>query len=108
MRTFIYSAAILAASATCAISQARPPLMMGQAPCADTAYVKERLATEYKESVHSRGITESGYLVEIWRAETGSWTVVVTTPDGRSCFPLAGQSFDVIDEAFPVSLGPEL
>jgi hypothetical protein len=70
--------------------------------CADHAQIVERLATSYGESRQSVGLSSDNAMVEIFAsAETGSWTIVVTRPDGPSCLIAAGQSFQQVADAVP-------
>ncbi len=33
--------------------------------------------------------------------ETGSWTIIVTLPDGMACLVAAGQSYEALADALP-------
>lgn len=53
-----------------------------------------RLVSEYGESIIGRGLTPNGAAVVIFaNPDTGTWTVVVATPDGCSQVPAAGEAW---------------
>ena len=64
-------------------------------PCKPRAEVLQFLATQYEESVISAGVVNTGALLEIYAAHDGlTWSVVVTTPDGKmSCLVAAGEGW---------------
>ena len=71
-----------------------------QAQCANTIDVYDFLAEQHGESRQSRGFAESGAFVEMFaNLETGSWTALVTLPDGQSCVVASGMYFET--EAAP-------
>ncbi len=71
--------------------------VMAQDRCFPREVVLIQLADRYHETRQSVGLTGDGKLVEMWAAETGSWTATVTEANGMTCIVAAGQSF----EAFP-------
>lgn len=40
------------------------------------------------------GLTNTGTLVELLQSEDGSWTLIMTMPNGRSCLMAAGQNWE--------------
>lgn len=63
--------------------------------CAERAQVLERLDTGYGESRQSIGLAGNGTVIEMFAStETGSWSILATSPDGRTCILAAGQSFE--------------
>jgi hypothetical protein len=72
--------------------------------CADTADVHDILAGNYKEQRLGFGLTERGVLAEFWaNLETGSWTVLYTTPgDTQTCVVAQGVGWSPI---VPVAAG---
>lgn len=66
------------------------------APCAPRDQVVARLATGFDESRRAAGLTGSAeqlQMIEIFASAAGSWTIVVTLPDGRSCLLASGQNW---------------
>ena len=70
--------------------------------CAPRDKVLQRLAEKYGESRQSIGMGERGLVMETFAsAESGSWTITVTTPAGLTCLVASGQSYEVLAEAVP-------
>jgi len=70
--------------------------------CAAHDDVVQRLTTEFGETLQSIGLAGRDAMVEVFDApETGSWTIIVTTPTGRSCLIASGQAFENLAEHLP-------
>lgn len=67
--------------------------------CGAYGEVAALLTQTYKEQRMSRGVTLNGQLLEIYVAETGSWTVVMASPQGRACVISAGEGWEGQDAA---------
>ena len=64
-------------------------------PCADRATVVERLEKRFGEVRQAMGLNRANSLVELFAsAETGTWTIVVTTPNGKSCLIASGDLWE--------------
>ncbi|TNE46863.1 MAG: hypothetical protein EP341_09585 [Sphingomonadales bacterium] len=62
--------------------------------CATTLQVHDILTSKYGEAPIARGLDSRGNMIEWWgNAETGSWTVIGTSPDGTSCILGQGGNF---------------
>ena len=62
--------------------------------CADRAAFLERLKTLYKEAPVGMGLTKNGRVLEITASKDGSWTIIVTMPNGLSCGVASGMSWE--------------
>jgi hypothetical protein len=72
--------------------------------CADRTKIVERLQTKYGESRQGVGVAQGQRVVEIWASEdSGSWTIVMTMPDGSSCLIAAGEDWEPLEEPTPVA-----
>jgi hypothetical protein len=70
--------------------------------CAPRPMVLERLANSYGETRQSIGLGSNNAVIEVFSsAETGSWTITVTKPDGVTCLVASGRSFENLSEALP-------
>ena len=70
--------------------------------CAPREAVAERLAKTYGESRQSIGLGEQGTMIETWAsADTGTWTITVTTTDMMTCLVASGQSWEELADALP-------
>ncbi len=73
---------------------------LAQQNCAQRDQVLARLAEKYGESRQSIGLAPNNGVVEVFAsAETGTWTIVITTPNGLSCLMASGQAFETLAEA---------
>lgn len=59
------------------------------------------LAEQFGESRVGMGMTNGGMVVEVFASETGSWTILVTRPDGATCPVIAGEMWEALNEAKP-------
>lgn len=67
----------------------------------------ERLAGKYGETRQAIGIGQKGMVMETFAsAESGSWTITVTTPTGMTCLLASGQSFEIA--AGPLQEGDQI
>lgn len=64
-----------------------------QQVCNTRDIIVERLTKQYKEYLNYRALTSDGKLMEIFVAETGTFTIIITTPRGRSCVYGSGEYF---------------
>ncbi len=70
------------------------------AACGPRAQVIERLATAYGETIQNIGLGSNNRIVEVFASnESGTWTITVTSPDGRTCLVASGQAFEVVNIA---------
>lgn len=72
---------------------------LAQQMCADRAQVLDRLESKYGESRQSIGLAPNNGVVEVFASdETGTWTILITQPDGKSCLIASGQAFEIMAE----------
>ncbi len=65
-----------------------------QMVCGDRDSIVEQLETRYGETRRSLGLQRGRGVVETWaNDETGTWSIVVTTPQGMTCLMAAGDAF---------------
>ena len=83
-------------SIAAALSAAAPALAESCAPREDAvAY----LTREYGESRQGIGLTSDGTVMEMFSsAETGTWTITVTRPDGTTCMIASGVGYEGLAE----------
>ncbi len=90
----------LAVFAQTAHAQAAPP-------CGPRDQVVAHLGTKYAESRRAMGLAGNSAVMELFAADTtGTWTITVTTPDGRMCLVASGQGFEAVAEPLPASGDP--
>jgi hypothetical protein len=66
-------------------------------PCFARADVAAGLLAEYDEVPRMRALTRRGRLVEMFVAPSGSWTLMMTQPDGMSCVMASGHGVEPIE-----------
>lgn len=65
-----------------------------QAPqCAERTAVLERLADSYHEEPVSIGVTATGSLLEVLASPEGTWTIIITVPNGPTCLVSSGEGW---------------
>ncbi len=80
-------------SAAVSAGIASPTLAQG-ASCADRNLIVERLAKKYGETRQSAGLNQNNGMVEVFASDdTGTWTILVTMPNGMSCLMAAGKAW---------------
>ena len=68
-----------------------------QQVCAPHEKATLQLEEKFDEQVVGRGLTPSGKaMFEVFVGESGSWTVLVSDPSGRSCVVASGESWQRI------------
>ena len=69
-------------------------------PCFRYADVVGQLKGSYAEAPISLGLQTNGNLLQVFTsANTGSWTIVSTTPDGMACVLAAGNNWESVTSA---------
>lgn len=64
------------------------------ASCAAHERLVDHLARNFNETVIAAGIDARGNLVEVFGSAEGSWTILVTIPNGPTCILSAGEGWE--------------
>ncbi|MGP1394499.1 MAG: hypothetical protein ACTS3R_03195 [Inquilinaceae bacterium] len=64
------------------------------------------LAQRFDEAPRAIGLDRNGRVMEIVAAESGSWSLLVTAPNGRTCLVASGTAFSILPEPEEVSDDP--
>ena len=67
-----------------------------QSRCAQRSDLVTRLDQHFDEKLAGAGIAFDGAMLEIWASTDGSWTIMVTRSDGRSCIVSHGNNWQRI------------
>lgn len=61
------------------------------------------LDRNFQEQLQSIGLTDGGLLLEVFVSTTGSgtWTILMTAPDGLACLVAAGQAWETLPAVKP-------
>lgn len=68
--------------------------------CASRDKVVEALHEVYAENPVSLGVTEEGAVIEVMASNEGSFTIVVTHPNGLTCPVASGSAWQSVAEQF--------
>lgn len=73
---------------------ALPPPSFAQTACAPRGDIVEKLKEKYGEDQRGMGLGGKEAVIELWSSEeTGSWTIMMTRPNGVTCILGAGDSW---------------
>ena len=99
MRTLLSALAVLGiVAATLALTGQAS----AQRVCATHETATAQLEKQFNERVAGRGLANRGKaMVELFISEKGSWTVVVSDPNGRSCVLATGDNWQQV----PINVG---
>lgn len=76
-----------------------PAAASHRAVCAAREAVLRQLDENYGERPVATGLASNGTVLEVLAARSGTWTILVTRPDGTSCVVAAGEGWeDLADE----------
>ena len=94
-RHFIFGAAMGA------ILIATQPLHANGRACGEREQIVQSLASKHGETRQSIGLGVNNVVIETFAStETGSWTILATTPAGRSCLVATGIAFEAANDPF--------
>jgi hypothetical protein len=83
---------VFACVALIALGSSNPVQAAGM--CGKRVDFIKALNDKYQESGKALGIAGQVNLVEIFASKAGTWTILVTTPEGKSCIIAAGSSWE--------------
>jgi hypothetical protein len=84
-RSFLAAGLILAAPAAASAQFAA---------CGERAQIVDQLKTKYNEARQAVGLIATSGAAELFVSEKGTWTMLVTLENGKSCIVAAGHSWD--------------
>ena len=64
--------------------------------CADRPAVLTQLDGAYHERPTAMGLVHNGTVLEVLSSEDGSWTIIVTAPNGISCLLASGDYWQAL------------
>jgi hypothetical protein len=78
-----------------------PVAAAGQTPCGKTEMFRAQLAQRFNEHQVAVALVNDNVIMELWRSERGTFTVLQTGADGFSCIVSAGEAWMDVPEAKP-------
>ena len=76
------------------------------AQCGPRADVMAVLGGKFSETRRGMGLAGPAQVVELFASASGSWTVTVTLPDGRTCLLASGEGWEAVAEELPARGNP--
>jgi hypothetical protein len=67
-----------------------------QSSCGPREQLVKMLADQYKEDPVGMGLAQPGQVIEVFASSNGSWTMVMTMPDGKACLIAAGDNWEIV------------
>ena len=74
--------------------------------CAPHDVVARSLADQFSETRRSIGLAQDNTVMELYAADTGTWTLTVTLPSGLTCLVAAGNNFEMTADMLPAKGDP--
>lgn len=74
-------------------ARAEPMPLQSQA-CGERHDILRQLRESYAEGPHGLGITNNGGVMELLVSPSGSWTLLFSMPNGRSCLVATGDEWE--------------
>lgn len=71
-----------------------PALAQQRLACGDRSAMLNELKDKYQESPAGAGVTDNGAVVELTTSAGGSWTLLLSMPDGKSCLIGTGEGWE--------------
>jgi hypothetical protein len=70
---------------------------MAQQQCVSTPSIVEKtLREKYQEAPNGLGLVANGQLTTLYVAPTGTWTIVITLPNGMTCLVMSGTNWEFV------------
>jgi len=98
MKRFFF--ALIGASVTALLAA---PAYSEENVCGKRDDIVSRLENGYQEFNSAMGMSTNGGLVELFTSDNGTWTLMLTQPDGVSCLIAAGQNWESFQNVKPAS-----
>ena len=93
--------ASLALAAVLSVSLGASPVTAQPTRCAPHEEVERHLAERFAEQPVGIGVTLQGALMEVFAGPEGTWTVVISNPNGITCMVAAGEGWRTLTPEEP-------
>ena len=70
--------------------------------CGERDQIIDELKGTWKEDRTASGLSNNGGVLEVYASEAGTWTLLLTMPDGPTCMIGAGEYFQLEEVEFLV------
>ena len=69
-------------------------MALAQPVCGSHQSISDSLKKSDTEAPGSMGLTASGGIIEVFASQEGTWTIVITQPNGTSCLIAVGLDWE--------------
>jgi hypothetical protein len=69
------------------------------AVCGERAKFLAHLGRSHGEAPSAMGVTATGRVLEVLTSASGTWTIIITHPNGITCMVTAGQAWEDVERA---------
>jgi lipase chaperone LimK len=80
------------------------PASAMQAVCGAHRDVLEQLKRAYSETPASMGLASNGTIIEVLVSSSGTWTIVMTQPNGIACLMAVGEGWQEVPKRTGLNL----
>ncbi len=74
-----------------------------QAMCGERGAIVASLEKTYSEAPVSVGLASNGAIIEIFASPTGTFTIILTQPNGLTCVMAAGEYWEDLPKRLPAA-----
>ena len=67
-----------------------------QSVCSERTTFLDKLGERYSENTSAIGLASNGTVLEVLTSEKGTWTILVTQPDGTTCMVANGEFWELL------------
>ncbi|MBL6957530.1 MAG: hypothetical protein ISR52_00995 [Rhodospirillales bacterium] len=71
-----------------------PSVAEAQMMCGERLEVLKNLQTNYAEAPISLGLASNGGVIEVLSSDNGTFTIIITQPNGMSCLLVSGENWE--------------
>jgi len=76
-----------------------------QTVCGERSTFLDHLARNHGEAPVATGLVSNGSVLEVLASEKGTWTILVTRPDGLTCVVATGEAWSPFVAPIPTGEG---
>ena len=88
----LFRSVILLAIAFVALFATAAPAV-AQSRCGERSDIIQQLETRFQETQQAIGLASNGAVLEIFASPVGTWTVLMTYPNGKTCLMAVGDAW---------------
>ncbi len=77
-----------------------------QTVCSTRTNFLNELLSQHKENPIAMGLAANGSVLEVLASKDGTWTILITSPNGTSCVVAVGDSWEALKVKQTADSGP--